>query len=89
MKNFLPQSSRAPVRYPLATIAEYGRSAGVTALALLAAWAEVPRESMISSFMWLAREGLERQPSRVWNKLGGRQRQHRGDRAVPGTSPRL
>ena len=27
---------------------EYGRSAGVTALALLAAWAEVPRESIVA-----------------------------------------
>lgn len=48
---------------------EYGRSAGVTALALLAAWAEVSRESVITSFLWLAREGLEREPSQVWNSL--------------------
>lgn len=48
---------------------EYGRSAGVTALALLAAWAELPRETVISSFVWLAREGLEREPSHVWNSL--------------------
>jgi hypothetical protein len=48
---------------------EYGRSAGVTALALLAAWAEVPRESILNIFLWLAREGLEREPSQVWNSL--------------------
>ena len=48
---------------------EYGRGAGVTALALLAAWAEVPRESIVTSFLWLAREGLEREPSQVWNSL--------------------
>jgi hypothetical protein len=48
---------------------EYGRSAGVTALALLAAWAEVPRESIVTTFLWLAREGLEREPSQVWNSL--------------------
>jgi Protein of unknown function (DUF1186)/SEC-C motif len=47
----------------------YGRSAGVTALALLAAWAEVPHESIVSSFLWLAREGLEREPGPVWNSL--------------------
>jgi hypothetical protein len=48
---------------------EYGRGAGVTALALLAAWAEVPHESIVASFLWLAREGLEREPSYVWNSL--------------------
>jgi hypothetical protein len=48
---------------------EYGRSAGVTALALLAAWAEVPRESIVTTFLWLAREGLEREPSQVWDSL--------------------
>jgi hypothetical protein len=41
---------------------EYGRSAGVTALALLAAWAEVPRESIVTSLLWLAREGLSVSP---------------------------
>jgi hypothetical protein len=48
---------------------EYGRSAGVTALALLAAWAEVPRAHVIDWFLWLAREGLEREPSAVWDSL--------------------
>ena len=48
---------------------EYGRSAGVTALALLAAWGEVPRESIVAWFLWLAQEGLEREPSQVWNSL--------------------
>jgi hypothetical protein len=48
---------------------EYSRSAGVTALALLAAWAEVPRESIVAWFLWLAQEGLEREPSQVWNSL--------------------
>jgi len=31
--------------------------------------AEVPRESVVTSFLWLAREGLEREPSHVWNSL--------------------
>ena len=48
---------------------EYGRGAGVTALALLAAWAEVPRESIVTILLWLAREGLEREPGQVWNSL--------------------
>ena len=48
---------------------EYGRGAAVHALALLAAWAEVPREWVITSLLWLAREGLERGPSQVWNSL--------------------
>ena len=47
----------------------YCRWTGVTALALLAAWAEVPRESIVTFFLWLAREGLERQPNQVWNGL--------------------
>jgi hypothetical protein len=41
----------------------------VTALARLAAWAEVPREAIIDYFQWLADEGLEREPSQVWNSL--------------------
>ena len=48
---------------------EYGRSAGVTALARLAAWAEVPRASVVTWFGWLAEKGLEREPSQVWNSL--------------------
>jgi hypothetical protein len=48
---------------------EYARGAGVTALALLAAWAEVPRDPIVAWLLWLAREGLERQPSQVWNNL--------------------
>ena len=48
---------------------EYGRDVGVTALALLAAWAEVPRESVLTIFLWLAREGLEREPGQAWNNL--------------------
>jgi hypothetical protein len=48
---------------------EYGRSAGVSALALLAAWAEVPRAHIIDSLLWLAREGLEREPGAVWDAL--------------------
>jgi hypothetical protein len=48
---------------------EYARGAAVNALALLAAWAEVPRESIFALFLWLAREGLEREPGQVWNHL--------------------
>jgi hypothetical protein len=48
---------------------EYGRGAGVDALALLAAWAEVPRQIVIDHFVWLAHEGLERVPGMVWNSL--------------------
>ncbi len=48
---------------------EYGRSAGVTALALLAVWGEVPRARVIDWFLWLAREGLERESSAVWGSL--------------------
>jgi hypothetical protein len=48
---------------------EYCRGAAVNALALLAAWAEVPRETVVNYFLWLAREGLEREPGQVWNSL--------------------
>jgi hypothetical protein len=48
---------------------QYGRAAGVTALALLAAWAEVPRQPIVEYFLWLAREGLEREPGAVWDSL--------------------
>ena len=48
---------------------EYCRGAAVNALALLAAWAEVPRESVVACFLWLAHDGLEREPSQVWNSL--------------------
>ena len=38
---------------------QYGRGAGVSALALLAAWAEIPREPILEYFLWLAEGGLE------------------------------
>jgi hypothetical protein len=48
---------------------EYGRANGVSALALLAAWAEMPREPIVEYLLWLAREGLEREPGPVWDSL--------------------
>lgn len=48
---------------------QYGRGAGVSALALLAAWAEIPREPVVEYFLWLAHEGLEREPNQVWDSL--------------------
>ncbi|MEQ1908151.1 MAG: DUF1186 domain-containing protein [Vicinamibacterales bacterium] len=48
---------------------EYGRGAGVGALALLAAWAEVPRDTIVEHFQWLATEGLEREPGQAWDSL--------------------
>jgi Protein of unknown function (DUF1186) len=41
---------------------EWGRSAGVAALTLLAAWSEIPRALAIDRLRWLVREGLERKP---------------------------
>ena len=38
-------------------------------MALLAAWGEVPRETVEEHFLWLAREGLEREYSHVWDNL--------------------
>jgi hypothetical protein len=48
---------------------QFGRGNGVTALALLAAWLERPREPIVAHLEWLAREGLEREPSQVWHDL--------------------
>jgi hypothetical protein len=48
---------------------EFSRGVAVGALALLAVWAEVPRDVIVDYFGWLAREGLEREPSYVWSAL--------------------
>ncbi len=48
---------------------EWGRSAGVTALTLLAAWGEIPRAQVIDRLLWLIREGVEREPNAVWDLL--------------------
>ena len=48
---------------------EFSRGVAVAALALLAVWAEVPRDTILDCFAWLARDGLERQTSYVWGAL--------------------
>jgi hypothetical protein len=48
---------------------EFSRGVAVAAIALLAVWAEVPRDIVLEYFTWLAREGLEREPSYVWSAL--------------------
>lgn len=48
---------------------EFSRGVAVAAIALLAVWAEVPRDIVLDYFRWLAREGLEREPSYVWSAL--------------------
>jgi hypothetical protein len=48
---------------------EFSRGVAVAALALLAVWAEVPRDIIVDYFAWLAREGLDREPSYVWSAL--------------------
>jgi Protein of unknown function (DUF1186)/SEC-C motif len=48
---------------------EFSRGVAVAALALLAVWAEVPRDIIVDYFAWLARAGLEREPSYVWSAL--------------------
>jgi hypothetical protein len=48
---------------------EFSRGVAVAALALLAVWAEVPRNTILSYFAWLAREGLERRTNYVWGAL--------------------
>jgi uncharacterized protein DUF1186 len=53
---------------------EYSRGVAVAALASLAVWAEVRRETILDYFGWLAREGLERQRTYVWARLPQRVR---------------
>ena len=48
---------------------EFSRGVAVAALALLSVWAEVPRDTIVEYFAWLAHEGLEREPSYVWSAL--------------------
>ena len=48
---------------------EFSRGVAVAALALLAVWAEVPRDTILDYFVWLAREGLERHTNYVWGAL--------------------
>ena len=48
---------------------EFSRGVAVASLALLAVWGEVPRDTILDYFVWLAREGLERQTNYVWGAL--------------------
>jgi hypothetical protein len=61
----------APIRALILNRAadQFSRSAGVSALARLAAWGEVPCERVVAELLWLAREGLEREASFVWDDL--------------------
>jgi hypothetical protein len=52
-----------------ANAGEFGRGAAIGALALLAAWAEVPRDRVMEAFRWLLQEGLEREPGQPWDSL--------------------
>jgi hypothetical protein len=60
---------------PLKTLAlhrtahEVCRGQAITGLAVLAAWDEYSREDLEEYLLFLAREGLEREPSGVWNTL--------------------
>jgi len=45
------------------------RGQALEALAILANWGEVPRDTIEDYFLWLVREGLEREFSQVWNNL--------------------
>jgi hypothetical protein len=51
------------------TADEFARAAGLNALALLVAWGEAPRDTVVSYFVWLATAGLERRPGQAWNTL--------------------
>ena len=64
---------------------EFSRGVAIAALALLAAWAEVPRDAVVDYFAWLAREGLERQ--RTCPRRG--QRGSRSPRSLSRSSPRV
>lgn len=46
---------------------EFCRSMAVESLAVLAAWGEISREEVADYYLWLVREGLEREPGAVWD----------------------
>ncbi len=48
---------------------EYCRAKGIEALCVLVAWKELPHQTVSDYFLWLAREGLEREPSYAWDAL--------------------
>ena len=48
---------------------EWGRSAGIAALAHVATWDSGQRNAIVDYFLSLATEGLERKPSAVWDSL--------------------
>jgi len=48
---------------------EFCRGQAVMALAVLAAWQELPHQQVTDYFTWLAREGLEREHSHAWDEL--------------------
>jgi hypothetical protein len=48
---------------------EYCRGQAVKALAVLGVWGELPREIVEEHLLWLARDGLERKYSVVWDHL--------------------
>jgi hypothetical protein len=48
---------------------EVWRSVAITALGVLVAWNEIPQQVASDYFLWLAQEGLEREPSSAWDEL--------------------
>lgn len=48
---------------------EFCRGQAITSLGRLAIWAEIPRDEVEECYLWLAREGLEREHSHVWDEL--------------------
>lgn len=48
---------------------EFCRGQAIEALGTLAAWRELTHKDVTEYFLWLAHEGLEREPGNVWNEL--------------------
>jgi hypothetical protein len=51
---------------------DLSRDIAIGALSLLAAWSEVPRQTIVTELLSLAADGLEREPSHVWSALAAR-----------------
>jgi hypothetical protein len=68
---------------------EFSRGVAVAALALLAVWGEVPHATIVDYFGWLAREGLEREPSYVWGCARHGKRGYRGPPRLSRASSRV
>lgn len=61
----------------------YSRGVALEAIALLAAWGEIPRHVAVASLLRLERERLERVPDQVWSSLAVTAADHAVEELLP------